>query len=327
MAGSARASSRRDSTGNRHGRVLDKDGNEAISRSEFSGPDADFARLDRNRDGALTAFDAEARRARLRQLRSRIRSGGESTRHLAVYALEAAHHAECDRLLRSADAGGVQSVGIRGRVVVPSRECSGWGAWTKRSSKVPRADRRSWPGFRLCFTFWELSVDALTVRTGEVLALCGPSGSGKSTLVAILAGLLRPRSGQVWLNSQEGPIELYRYSPGEWRSQRRHFGFVHQDPREYLNDPSMNPQARSTYQSRHRLSICCGRCGKTTSRPLMCWSRMTFPWLDSLPIASPFSTADRLSNWGMSIRYFTSRPQRSRELIGIARTDLAGLGR
>jgi ABC-type glutathione transport system ATPase component len=83
---------------------------------------------------------------------------------------------------------------------------------------------------------FELCVDALAVRTGEVLALCGPSGSGKSTLVAILAGLLRPRSGQVWLNSQEGPTELYHCSAGEWRRQRRHFGFVHQDPREYLND-------------------------------------------------------------------------------------------
>jgi Iodothyronine deiodinase/EF hand len=36
---------------------LDKDGDELISRTEFCGPDADFARLDRNRDGALTAPD------------------------------------------------------------------------------------------------------------------------------------------------------------------------------------------------------------------------------------------------------------------------------
>jgi peptide/nickel transport system ATP-binding protein len=83
---------------------------------------------------------------------------------------------------------------------------------------------------------FELRVDNLAVRAGEVLALCGPSGSGKSTLVTILAGLLRPQSGQVLLNSDAGPIELYGCSPGEWRSQRRHFGFVYQDPREYLND-------------------------------------------------------------------------------------------
>jgi peptide/nickel transport system ATP-binding protein len=81
-----------------------------------------------------------------------------------------------------------------------------------------------------------LNVGELDVRAGEVLALCGPSGSGKSTLLAILAGLLRPRLGQVWLSTTEGTIELYGCSPGEWRRQRRHFGFVHQDPREYLND-------------------------------------------------------------------------------------------
>ncbi len=37
--------------------VLDKDGDESVSRTEFGGPDADFARLDRNRDGILTAID------------------------------------------------------------------------------------------------------------------------------------------------------------------------------------------------------------------------------------------------------------------------------
>ncbi len=37
--------------------ALDCDGNELISRTEFTGTDADFARLDRNRDGVLTAPD------------------------------------------------------------------------------------------------------------------------------------------------------------------------------------------------------------------------------------------------------------------------------
>jgi ABC-type glutathione transport system ATPase component len=83
---------------------------------------------------------------------------------------------------------------------------------------------------------FELRVRDLSVRAGEVLALCGPSGSGKSTLLSILAGLLRPHSGGVWLGSPEGAIELYTCSPAEWRGQRRYFGFVHQDPREYLND-------------------------------------------------------------------------------------------
>jgi ABC-type glutathione transport system ATPase component len=85
------------------------------------------------------------------------------------------------------------------------------------------------PGF-------ELRVPELDVRVGEILALCGPSGSGKSTLLAILAGLLRPQSGLVLLSTAEGLFDLHAGSPREWRRQRRYFGFVHQDPREYLND-------------------------------------------------------------------------------------------
>jgi ABC-type glutathione transport system ATPase component len=83
---------------------------------------------------------------------------------------------------------------------------------------------------------FELRVAELDVRVREVLALCGPSGSGKSTLLTILAGLLQPRSGQVFLATENGRIDLYDRSPHEWRKLRRHFGFVHQDPREYLND-------------------------------------------------------------------------------------------
>ena len=83
---------------------------------------------------------------------------------------------------------------------------------------------------------FELHVTELEVRAGEVLALCGPSGSGKSTLLLILAGLLRPRSGQVLFSEVKRTTDLFGGSRGDWRRLRRHFGFVHQDPREYLND-------------------------------------------------------------------------------------------
>ncbi len=43
----------------------------------------------------------------------------------------------------------------------------------------------------------------LEIRRGEAVALIGPSGAGKTTLLAILAGLDRPSSGQVWLGGEE----------------------------------------------------------------------------------------------------------------------------
>jgi thiamine transport system ATP-binding protein len=41
---------------------------------------------------------------------------------------------------------------------------------------------------------------SLHVDEGEVVAILGPSGAGKSTLLRVIAGLLRPDSGAVWLD-------------------------------------------------------------------------------------------------------------------------------
>jgi branched-chain amino acid transport system ATP-binding protein len=43
---------------------------------------------------------------------------------------------------------------------------------------------------------------SLAVETGETVALLGPNGAGKSTLMAALAGVLRRRSGEVWLDER-----------------------------------------------------------------------------------------------------------------------------
>jgi zinc/manganese transport system ATP-binding protein len=37
----------------------------------------------------------------------------------------------------------------------------------------------------------------LTAQAGQITAIVGPNGSGKSTLIGVLAGLIRPRAGQV----------------------------------------------------------------------------------------------------------------------------------
>jgi putative ABC transport system ATP-binding protein len=43
----------------------------------------------------------------------------------------------------------------------------------------------------------------LSVGAGEIVALYGPSGSGKTTLLLMLATLLEPTSGEVWIGGRE----------------------------------------------------------------------------------------------------------------------------
>ncbi|MDP3674748.1 MAG: ABC transporter ATP-binding protein [Novosphingobium sp.] len=40
----------------------------------------------------------------------------------------------------------------------------------------------------------------LALRPGEITAICGPNGAGKSTLLAIMAGLLAPAQGSVFID-------------------------------------------------------------------------------------------------------------------------------
>ena len=44
-----------------------------------------------------------------------------------------------------------------------------------------------------------LSDITFSVNAGDFLAIVGPSGCGKSTLLNLLAGLLEPEAGNIWL--------------------------------------------------------------------------------------------------------------------------------
>jgi peptide/nickel transport system ATP-binding protein len=66
----------------------------------------------------------------------------------------------------------------------------------------------------VCFRYpgslkWILKDINLTVRAGEKLALVGPSGYGKSTLSKILAGYLKPNSGEVLWDGKPLPRKGY----------------------------------------------------------------------------------------------------------------------
>jgi branched-chain amino acid transport system ATP-binding protein len=42
----------------------------------------------------------------------------------------------------------------------------------------------------------------LEVKAGSIVTLLGPNGAGKSTTLRVVAGLMRPRAGEVWLDGE-----------------------------------------------------------------------------------------------------------------------------
>ncbi len=61
----------------------------------------------------------------------------------------------------------------------------------------------------------------LDVEGGEIVALLGPNGAGKTTLVSIVAGLLKPDRGHVWINGVD--VTLHP------QTARRHLGLIPQE--------------------------------------------------------------------------------------------------
>ena len=74
--------------------------------------------------------------------------------------------------------------------------------------------------------FWALRGIDLDVDYGTIQVLMGPSGSGKTTLLSVLAGILTPTAGQVYLLGQE----ITLFSKAQLAQFRlNHIGFIFQE--------------------------------------------------------------------------------------------------
>lgn len=55
-------------------------------------------------------------------------------------------------------------------------------------------------------TFWALKDVNLSVKRGEVFGIVGPNGAGKSTLLKLVARVLYPTDGRVWVRGLVAPL-------------------------------------------------------------------------------------------------------------------------
>ena len=67
--------------------------------------------------------------------------------------------------------------------------------------------------------FYAVKPVSITLEPGTITVLCGRSGSGKTTLLHMLAGLLKPTEGKIWLDD----TELYSLSDRELSKLRNRF--------------------------------------------------------------------------------------------------------
>ena len=72
----------------------------------------------------------------------------------------------------------------------------------------------------------------IVIGKGERVALVGPNGAGKSTLLHIMAGLLVPTSGKVWIDG----VELTRKTAA---TARKGVGLLFQDPDDQIFMPTV----------------------------------------------------------------------------------------
>ena len=73
------------------------------------------------------------------------------------------------------------------------------------------------------------------LRRGRTLGIAGESGSGKTTLGLTLMRLHRASAGRVWMNGEEGPMDLLDLSEAAMMPFRRRIQIIFQNPYASLN--------------------------------------------------------------------------------------------
>lgn len=95
---------------------------------------------------------------------------------------------------------------------------------------------------------------SFSLREGSLTALVGPNGTGKSTLLSVLARLIKPKSGKIFLYDK--PLQAYKEN-----ELRKRMGFVFQNPEhQFVADTvydellfGQNASAETEKKARHLL--------------------------------------------------------------------------
>jgi alpha-D-ribose 1-methylphosphonate 5-triphosphate synthase subunit PhnL len=92
---------------------------------------------------------------------------------------------------------------------------------------------------------------SLQVNAGECVALLGASGQGKSTLMKCLYGSYGADSGAIWLEAQDGRVDIAQATPQQMISlRRRDIAYVSQFLRAVPRVPALDVVAERWLQAR-----------------------------------------------------------------------------